>query len=209
MKERKPSVNNIVLRVGTRSDGRLVYGTSDGVSFFLDNNRNYFYIQDKWYNIQIVANITADEAYAKQSIYITDKFTGELEAKVENVPLNIAVASCNLVMIGTSHQVDLDNLIIEQSDTQDMRIVGSPYPVCGRKSSYTVRSISKSGVALFNNNVAPTWSLLHTVKGVTIDPTTGVLTVASNASLSPVIIKADAVINDVSKTRYYLVEIEK
>jgi hypothetical protein len=211
LKNRHAGVNDIVLRVGARDDGRLVYGSDGGVKYFYRySNGDYFKIDsEKWYNVQIMANITSNSENAKQSIYIFDKQTGILLSKAENVSLNKAVSSCNLVMVGTSHYVDLDNLIIEESDIQSLRIVGTPYPACGNTNEYSVRGITKSGVALYKNDITPVWSLVNNITGVFIGEVTGELITAENASLSPAIIKASAEIDGVLKDWYYLVEIEK
>lgn len=89
------------MRIGTKENGRLVYGCDGGTRYFYNSTGGYFVVEDgRWYNIQIIENITADESLAKQSIYISDKLTGELLTKAEDVALVKAVSECNLVVVG-------------------------------------------------------------------------------------------------------------
>ena len=207
LKERYPDVNNIVLRVCVREGGRLMYGTDGRVRYIYDLNNEYFYPGDKWYNVQILANITDDESEARQSIYVTDKETNELVAKVEDQPLAKAVSNCNLIMVGASCTMYLDDIIVMNPDVQDITIAGNPYPKRPTEGtltySYYTKGKTSSGISLYKVENA-TWSLLNDIEGISINEE-GVLSVSSTAPIRPIVLKAE--LN--GKTAYYLLEIEK
>lgn len=207
LKQRYPDINDIVLRVCVREGGRLMYGTDGRVSYIYDLNNNYFYPRDKWYNIQILANITEEASEARQSIYVTDKETNELVAKVENKPLAKAVSFCNLLTVGASCTTYMDNIIVMYPDVQDITIAGNPYPkrpeTGTSRYSYYAKGKTSSGISLYKVKNA-SWSLLNDVSGVSVSES-GVLSVSSTAPIRPIVLKAELNGN----TAYYLVEIEK
>ncbi len=207
LKKRDTDINDIVLRVCVREGGRLMYGTEGRASYIYDLKNNYFYPGDKWYNVQILANITDDESEAQQSIYVTDKETNELVAKVENKPLAKAVSKCNLLTVGASCTMYIDDIIVMNPDVQDITIAGNPYPKRPETGtsmySYYTKGKTSSGISLYKVEDAA-WSLLNDVSGVSISEK-GVLSVSSTAPIRPIVLKAE--LN--GKTAYYLVEIEK
>lgn len=207
LKQRYPEVNDIALRVCVREGGRLMYGTEGGVRYIYDLKNNYFYPGDKWYNVQILANITDDETAARQSIYVTDKETNELVAKVENKPLAKAVSYCNLLTVGASCTMYIDDIIVMNPDVQDITIAGNPYPkrpsTGTSKYTYYTKGKTSSGISLYKVDDAA-WSLVNDVDGVSIS-TSGVLTVSATAPIRPIVLKAELD----GKTAYYLLEIEK
>lgn len=207
LKKRDTDINDIVLRVCVREGGRLMYGTEGRASYIYDLKNNYFYPGDKWYNVQILANITDDESEAQQSIYVTGKETNELVAKVENKPLAKAVSKCNLLTVGASCTMYIDDIIVMNPDVQDITIAGNPYPkrpgTGTSMYSYYTKGKTSSGISLYKVEDAA-WSLLNDVSGVSISEK-GVLSVSSTAPIRPIVLKAE--LN--GKTAYYLVEIEK
>lgn len=208
LKERKPGVDKIVLRIGTKEGRRLIFGTASDTGYLYNKNGDYFEVQDKWYNIQIIANITTDASVAKQSIYVTDKLTGELETKVENIALYKEAEMCNVISTSTSQYMYLDNLIVDDAITSKINIVGNPYPRYNQSNTYTSRSLTKAGVPLFSSRPI-IWSLAQPITGVSINATSGVLSVAYNSPLCPVIIKAQSANGEYQAEQQYLVEIEK
>lgn len=207
MRERNVDINKIVLRLCIKEGGKLMYGTNGGTGYFYDADGEVFYPGDKWYNAQIIANITTNEEEALQSIYITDLETGKIVTKVENVPLAATADYCNVLTVGSSDTMYFDNVTVMSPDITSITICGEPYP--SRKSGelykYDTRGVTSSGLILKRTNYFnPVWSIFNNVDGVSIDSATGELTISNNAKLSPVILKASY--NDTAS--YYLVEIE-
>ena len=92
--------------------GRLQYGTNGGRRTFFDENEQYINPIDRWLHIRIIANISENNDEAKQTIYVTDRNTGELISTVENKALASDVSYCNMITIGGSSEVDIDNIIV-------------------------------------------------------------------------------------------------
>lgn len=211
LKDRRPSINDIVIRICVNEGGRLMYGTKRDngykIEHFYDENGDYFVPGDKWYNVQVLANITENESEALQSIYITDIEANELVTKAENKPLVKAVANCNIIMAGASCTMGLDNVIVMNPDVQDVIIAGNPYPkrpTSGTaRYSYYTKGKTSTGLSLYKVEDAE-WSLLNDVDGVTIS-NNGILSVEATAPIRPIVIKAE--LN--GSVEYYLVEIEK
>ena len=112
LKRRAEDINDIVLRIACKEGGRLQYGTNGGRGTFYDSNHDYVNPLSRWLHVRIVANISTDEEVAKQSIYVTDRDTGELVTSVENIALTTNVPKCNLFMIGGSSTVNIDNILV-------------------------------------------------------------------------------------------------
>ena len=112
LKQRAEDINKIVLRICCKEVGRLQYGTNGGRRTFFDENEQYINPIDRWLHIRIIANISENNDEAKQTIYVTDRNTGELISTVENKALASDVSYCNMITIGGSSEVDIDNIIV-------------------------------------------------------------------------------------------------
>ena len=112
LKQRAEDINKIVLRICCKEVVRLQYGTNGGRRTFFDENEQYINPIDRWLHIRIIANISENNDEAKQTIYVTDRNTGELISTVENKALASDVSYCNMITIGGSSEVDIDNIIV-------------------------------------------------------------------------------------------------
>ncbi|MDO5397949.1 MAG: C1 family peptidase [bacterium] len=113
LKRRQPDIDNTVLRVSSKEGGRLMYGTDGSRTYFNDKN-GWMSSLNKWLTIEITANITSDSTQAKQSIKVIDKATGEVLSTVNNAKLQNNDSFCNLLVIGGSCTVDVDNIAIRK-----------------------------------------------------------------------------------------------
>lgn len=114
LRRRSEDINDIVLRIGCKERQRLQYGTNNGRRTFYDKDGNTIDPTNRWLHIQIVANISEDAEEAKQTIYVTDKTSGELLSTVENVNLAKNVPYVNVLYIGGSSTVNIDNIMIRE-----------------------------------------------------------------------------------------------
>ena len=112
LKRRQPNIDNIVLRISSKETGRLMYGSNNNRVHFTNNG--WIDSVDKWFTIEISATISSDSTEAKQSIKVIDKSTQEVVATVTDAPLNKNDDFCNLLLIGGSSTVDIDNIAIRK-----------------------------------------------------------------------------------------------
>jgi hypothetical protein len=206
LKRRQEDINDIALRVCVREGGRLMYGTNNSLGYFHGANGDYFYPENKWYTVQIQANITDDASKALQSIYVTEKETKKLVTKIENQPITKPVPYCTILSVGASSTMCLDNIAVLNPDITGITISGDPYPSKSsgiRKYPYYTKAVTASGQMIYTT--PSTWEIESSAGGVSIDPQTGELSVTSSAPVAPVIIKAT---HGTAVSRY-LVEIEE
>lgn len=112
LKRRQPNIDNIVLRISSKETGWLMYGSNNNRVHFTNNG--WIDSVDKWFTIEISATISSDSTEAKQSIKVIDKSTQEVIATVTDAPLNKNDDFCNLLLIGGSSTVDIDNIAIRK-----------------------------------------------------------------------------------------------
>lgn len=112
-KRRQPGIDNIILRICSKEGNRLMYGTNGGRNYF-SNSNGWINSLNTWYTIEIAANITTNSSTAKQDIKVINKDTGEVVASVTNANLQNNDSFGNLLEIGGSCTVNIDNIAIRK-----------------------------------------------------------------------------------------------
>lgn len=183
---------------------------SDGKTVkLLDTNGGWLQVKDvsKWYHVKM----TLDTNASMQSIYLSERDTGAMLGKTENVPFMGECDSVNYFAVSSSDKVCMDNVKITKSDVKALKITGEPYPkksVTGTVTyQYTCKNINNAG-NVTNDADDVVWSLAKPAAGVSINADTGVLSVQDTAKPVPVMIQAVKK-NAPSIRGTYLVDIEK
>ncbi|MCD8181463.1 MAG: C1 family peptidase [Firmicutes bacterium] len=108
------ATRNYVLRLCRRNDS-LAFGGSlknyNNRYFFYDDDGEFVSADDKWFTVEIYANISETGA---QSIYVKDRDSGDLIVKVEEFNIAHPTDSCNLFALGGRDTMKIDNIIITQ-----------------------------------------------------------------------------------------------
>lgn len=170
----------------------LEYGEASTLKTLEKPTGGYFKIvADTWYKVKMIVNL--DEHW--QSIYIFDRTGEQLLALLEHAALNVELDQINMVTFSGSTTLKLDNVDIGNVTTESGFIYGAPYaqrPKTGT-SEYTYHLLGQTyDGKITAPDEAPQWSLETPAEGVSIDASTGKLTLEPLAPLKKVIIKAAA-----------------
>ncbi len=169
---------------------RLQYDSNDSLCFFLTPSGEYLSIEaERWYSV----TMSIDLQNNLQSIFIFDRDTNKMLARVENVALKTEITSINTVTFSGTTAMGIDNVDIGDLEGDKSYIYGQGYverPKSGsadyKYSHYALTTDSSKILPMLNDTQ---WSLESKVSGVTLS-SDGILTVSSDAQLRPVIIKA-------------------
>lgn len=172
------------------------------------NSNNWLELTDvsKWYTIKM----SLDIANNKYSMYLIDKSSQALISKVDNIPFYGQCTYVNYFAFSSTDKLCIDNVNIRQIDIDTLRISGEIYPKIqswGSKSyTYRANAIGDDNTSAIINDVK--WSLKTPKPGVSINETTGVLSVTSKASPGPVLIYVERAYQPILNTTY-LIDLEK
>lgn len=160
----------------------------------------------KWYTVKMSLDITNN----KYSVYLIDKDTQALLAQTENVPFYGQCTYVNYFAFSSTDKLCIDNVNIRQIDIDDIKISGEVYPTIpssGSKSyTYRANAIGDNNTSAIINDVK--WSIKTPKAGVSINESSGILSVTSKASPGPVLIYVERKYQPIINTTY-LIDLEK
>lgn len=181
---------------------------SDGKYIKLnDTTGNWLKISDvsSWYRIKMVCDIPRN----KYSIYLMNN-AGKTIGQAENVPFFGKCNYINYFAFSSTDVLCIDNVRIEEIDTDNIKVKGTYYP---KISSNGDAAYNYAVIAKDENNKDFTvegvkWSLNRNVDGITINSTTGELTIEKNARPGIFLINAENIIYpDIKKS--FLIDVER
>lgn len=182
---------------------------SNGTYYKLnDINGKWLQMKDisKWYTINMVLDIPTNT----YSILLSEKDTGKTIGEAQNIPFFGKCDYINYFAFSSSDKLCVDNVKIEEIDTDSIRISGAFYPQITKNASknytYSVLAKDENNSEFIVDGVS--WSLNRQAKGVAINEKTGELTIEPTAKPGIFIIYAKNILYpDIKKS--LLIDIER
>lgn len=191
-----------------KNAGYIEYFSDGKYSKLCDLSGKWLKLNDtsQWYTIKMICDIPKNT----YSIYLSNSNTGKIIGQVENVQFFGKCNYINYFAFSSTDTLCVDNVRIEEIDVDNINIKGEYYPKISNTSnlSYTYKVLAKD-----ENNKdfiveGVKWSLNRKIEGVTINSTTGELTIENNAKPGIFLIYAENIIySDIKKS--FLIDIER
>lgn len=150
-------------------------------------SNDWFTLNDtsKWYTIKMSFDIKQN----KYNIYLLDRETEKILSQVENIDFYGDCDYINYFAFSSTGKLCVDNVDIRELDIDNIKISGEIYPTIpswgNEKYSYNANSIRNNSSNIIDD---VKWSIVIPKDGISINESTGVLTVTSAAEPGPVML---------------------
>lgn len=158
-----------------------------------------------WYSVRFILDLDNN----KQILYILDRDKHELLSYGTWSNTITADTTPNMVTFSSGTDMCLDNVKIYNTSSDGGCIFGEPYLSSSSEKQYFMLGLTEYGNETVLMNFPVVWSLDTQLNGVSIDSSTGKVTVGDNPEPGPIIIKAEQITDEKTISTKQIVYVAK